>query len=89
MIANVQGNARSKIWTPLSFYNFTDPRSITSFFLKLELFNICEDPFESDDISEEQIDKVNQLKSKINKELNLDYLDVRNDLDRYFDPLYN
>ena len=28
MIANVQGNAISKIWTPLSFYNFTDPRSI-------------------------------------------------------------
>jgi len=22
MIANVQGNARSKIWTPLSFHNF-------------------------------------------------------------------
>ena len=56
---------------------------------KLELFNICEDPFETDDISEKQIDKVNQLESKINKELNLDYLDVRNDLDRYFDPLYN
>ena len=56
---------------------------------KLELFNICEDPFETDDISEKQIDKVNHLESKINKELNLDYLDVRNDLDRYFDPLYN
>ena len=32
---------------------------------KLELFNICDDPFESNDVLHQYVDKVNQLTGKI------------------------
>ena len=46
----------------------------------LELFNIGEDPFEENEISASNKDKVEELSKKIDEQYSVDYLDERSDL---------
>ena len=49
----------------------------------LELFNIGEDPFEENEISASNKDKVEELSKKIDEQYSVDYLDERSDPEHY------
>lgn len=53
----------------------------------LELFNISKDPFEQNNLADDQESKVKELLEATNEQFSLDYTDERKDLDCYMDEL--
>ena len=54
---------------------------------KLELFNIKDDPFEQNDLSENLPDRRDELQSMIEQQFTKDYVDIRPDISNYTDRI--
>ena len=53
----------------------------------LELFNMEKDPYETEDLADQNVSKVSELVTKIEAQFSKDYLDVRPDLENYAETL--